>query len=85
MTSSINITRKKLLWRAKHRGTQELDILLGRFAEKHLVNMDIQTLKQFENFMELAEPKLMRIFQREEHLPKDTPYPLKTMLELYLS
>ena len=32
--------RKRLLFRSAHRGMQETDIFMGRFAERHLATMN---------------------------------------------
>ena len=36
----IEIHRKKLLFRAGHRGTKEMDMLLGNFANKYIQLFD---------------------------------------------
>ena len=40
----INL-RKKLMYQCTHRGTRELDILLGAYAKKNLVNLTKKQLK----------------------------------------
>jgi antitoxin CptB len=47
---------KRLRFRAWHRGTRELDLLIGRFADAHLETMDDSQLDRFEAFMELPDP-----------------------------
>ena len=37
----MEIYLKKLLFKASHRGTKEMDIILGNFAKKNLESMDI--------------------------------------------
>ena len=39
---------KKLLFKASHRGTKEMDIILGKFAETNLETLDSENLKKFE-------------------------------------
>lgn len=50
--------RKRALYRATHRGTKELDILLGRFAEQSLAGMDERELTAFEQFLALPDPDI---------------------------
>jgi antitoxin CptB len=54
----VTIKRKKLLFRAWHRGTREADILLGRYAEAHLPDMDEDQLDQFAALMDEQDPDI---------------------------
>lgn len=48
-----NETRhKRIAMRAWHRGTKEMDLILGRFAEAHLATLAPDQLDQFEALME---------------------------------
>jgi len=42
---------KKLIYRSKYTGTRETDILLGSFAEKHLVNLSDDNLFTYEQLL----------------------------------
>ena len=44
------ILKKKLIYRSTHRGSKEMDILLGEFVKKHINQFDNQDLS---NLMEL--------------------------------
>lgn len=48
--------RKRLLFRAAHRGTRELDILMGGFAQKEVPSMDEKALEQFEEILHISDP-----------------------------
>ncbi len=58
MNDSLAIRRKRLDYRSRHRGTKELDLLVGAFAEEHLAEMDAGQLDRFEALLELPEPLL---------------------------
>ena len=59
MTSDIDdLRRKRLRYRAAHRGMKELDILIGRFADSHLGAFDAAQLDRFEQLLEVPEPIL---------------------------
>lgn len=58
MNDDLAIRRKRLVYRSRHRGTKELDILVGAFAERHLAEMDGGQLDRFEALLELPEPLL---------------------------
>ena len=53
-----NHLRKKLRYQAWHRGTREMDLLLGRFADAWLDRFDAAELTQFESLLAVADPVL---------------------------
>jgi antitoxin CptB len=52
------IRRRRLLFRCWHRGTQEIDLLLGSFAETSLAGFDGTQLDRFEALLEVADADL---------------------------
>lgn len=54
----IDERRRRALYRAMHRGTKEMDWMVGRYAEARLIAMDDRELDEFEQFMALPEPSL---------------------------
>ncbi len=50
--------RKRAYYRAWHRGTKEMDILLGQFAEASLSLMSDDDLTCFEELLGLPDPDL---------------------------
>ena len=57
-SQGLDARRKRLLYRAWHRGTKELDILLGSFADKHVGGLDETELDALEQLMQVPEPDL---------------------------
>ena len=53
-----DIRRKRLLFRAWHRGTREADLILGSFAEAHLAGFDMAQLNRFEALLECPDADL---------------------------
>ncbi|MGO8865612.1 MAG: succinate dehydrogenase assembly factor 2 [Alphaproteobacteria bacterium] len=49
---------KRLYFRSWHRGTREMDLLLGRFAERHLDELSEAELGQYEALLEAADPDI---------------------------
>ena len=49
---------RRLLFRCWHRGTQESDLILGRFAEPHLANFDDSQLDRLEALLDCTDPDL---------------------------
>tara|TARA_Y100001970_G_scaffold39774_1_gene49018 strand:- start:1797 stop:2033 length:237 start_codon:yes stop_codon:yes gene_type:complete len=62
----MEIYLKKLLFKASHRGTKEMDIILGSFAEKNLETMNEENLKLFEEILEIPDPDLYKWFTSED-------------------
>jgi antitoxin CptB len=58
MTHLPDPRRKRLLFRAWHRGTREADLILGSFADQHLAGLDESQLDRFEALLEVPEPDL---------------------------
>ncbi len=58
MGDDLETRRRRAAWRAAHRGTKELDILIGRFAEATLSAMSATELAAFERFLAVADPLL---------------------------
>ena len=48
---TISAVRKKLSIRSWRRGTKELDLILGRFSNKNLINFEMSELDLYEQFL----------------------------------
>lgn len=57
-SDGLDDRRKRLLFRCWHRGTREMDLILGRFADVEIENLSEQELAQFEHLMEIPDPDL---------------------------
>ena len=49
---------KKLRFRSAHRGTKEIDLLLGGFAERHLADLTPDQVDRYEALIETQDPNL---------------------------
>ncbi len=58
MSDDIEMRRRRALYRAQHRGTKELDIVIGGYAVAKLDGMAGGELDQFERFLQLPEPDI---------------------------
>ncbi len=56
MDESIEFRRKRLRFRSWHRGTRELDLMLGRFADAHVPHMTADQLDRYEALLASADP-----------------------------
>ncbi len=81
--TQINLEAKKILYRCTHRGTKELDLILGNFAHGHVPRMDAATLIAFAEFIELPEPVLHDMMTQRAELPADMPARLRIWLSAF--
>lgn len=58
MSQELDTRRRRALYRASHRGTKEMDLLMGRFAEARLSNMDEASLACFERLLAEEDPDI---------------------------
>ncbi len=54
----MNNLIKKLLYRANHRGTKEMDLLIGGFANENLKKLTFEELKEFELLLNFTDKEL---------------------------
>jgi antitoxin CptB len=57
-SGGLDDRRKRLLFRCWHRGTREMDLILGRFADAEIANLSDDELVQFEYLMDVPDPDL---------------------------
>lgn len=50
--------RKKALFRAWHRGTKEMDFVMGRFADAHIASLSDVDLADFEHLLDVSDREL---------------------------
>ena len=79
-TDTANARRKRIYFRSWHRGTQEGDLLLGRFADRHLATMDDQALTEFEAVLDVPEPDLLAWYMGQADVPADQKSPTLSLI-----
>ena len=57
-SSGLDDRRKRLLFRCWHRGTREMDLILGRFADAEIANLSDDELAELEHLMDVPDPDL---------------------------
>lgn len=67
---------KRLTYRSKYRGTKELDMFFGPFAEKHLKNFTEQELDEYEKILETHEPVLFDWITGKQKPPEEFSGPV---------
>ena len=66
---SLETRRKKLSYRSRHRGTKEMDILLGAFADRYLDGFSAAQLDRFETLLQNSDPDLYGWVTGEQRVP----------------
>jgi antitoxin CptB len=69
MSVSDDKRRQRLKFRCWHRGTREMDLLLGTFADAYLDGFTSDELGQFEVIMEQSDPDLYNWITGVEAVP----------------
>jgi antitoxin CptB len=54
----IDVRRRRLLYRACHRGSHENDLLIGGYVRRHLADLDDSRLDALETLLELPDADL---------------------------
>ncbi|MDE2062391.1 MAG: succinate dehydrogenase assembly factor 2 [Bradyrhizobium sp.] len=57
-SGGLDDRRKRLLFRCWHRGTREMDLILGRFAETAIASLTDDELAELERLIEVPDPDL---------------------------
>ena len=68
-SEGLDIRRRKLLFRAWHRGMREMDLIMGRFADSALAGLDDGDLAEFERLIELPDWQLLAWVTGEAAVP----------------
>ncbi|WP_196258347.1 succinate dehydrogenase assembly factor 2 [Pelagibacterium limicola] len=68
-SESIETRRKRVLYRANHRGTQEMDILIGGFVADGIEGFDEGMLDRIEKLMDQEETDLQAWILGQRGIP----------------
>jgi len=58
MSSDLGMRRRRAAWRATHRGSKEMDYLLGRFTEQAIDRMNADEIAVLERLIEKQDPEI---------------------------
>ncbi len=79
----IEIRRKRLRFRAWHRGMRESDLLLGNFADTHAINFSQEQLDRFETLLEVADADIYNWYARREPVPAEYDHDVMALLQAF--
>ena len=66
---ALDARRRRLRYRAWHRGTKEMDLVLGPYADHHTPALDDSELDRLEALMEEADTDLLKWAMGQETPP----------------
>ena len=68
-SEGLDARRRRLLFRAWHRGMREVDLITGRFADAHIGTLSEAEVDDFERLMDVPEPELLAWVMGSEATP----------------
>lgn len=82
-SNGLDDRRKRLLFRCWHRGTREMDLILGRFADAEVAGLAALELTQLEDLIALEDPELYPAFVGDTLLDAQYRTPLFERIKLF--
>ena len=70
-SDGLDDRRKRLLFRCWHRGTREMDLILGRFADAEIGTLSDEELSTLERLIEVPDPDLYAALTGDTQLPAE--------------
>lgn len=70
-SADLEPRRKRLLFQTWHRGTREMDLLLGRFADATIGDWTEEEIGQMEALLNLPDPELYRWITEQMPVPEN--------------
>ena len=63
--NNIKLLKKKILYRSEHRGTKEMDLLLGNFVNKYINKFNILELNQLDDLLNFDDDTLFKWYMNK--------------------
>ena len=70
-SAGLDERRRRLLYRAWHRGTREMDLIMGRFADAVLRELTEAEIAELERLAEVPDPELYAWLTGGRPVPED--------------
>ena len=65
----LDARRRKLRFRSWHRGTREMDLILGTFADAEIADLTAGEIEQYERLLEISDTELLPWITGERAIP----------------
>ena len=75
-SADLDPRRRKILFRAWHRGMREMDLIMGRFADAEIAGLSEAELDEFERLIDVQDRDLLGWVTGEIELPEEYDAPL---------
>ncbi len=82
-SEGLDARRKRLLFRCWHRGTREMDLILGRFADAEIGKLNEGELAELEQLLEIPDPDFYAAVTGAQPLPQDMPAALFARIQTF--
>lgn len=83
--TAFDTRRRRLLYRATHRGTFENDLMVGGFVRDHLDTLDANDLTALEQLLELPDTDLADWLTGRRPIPPDAATPMLLRIRDYVA
>jgi antitoxin CptB len=83
LSTDFDRQRRRLHFRSWHRGTKEMDHLLGRFADAKLEGLDAEMLAAYDALLEESDPDLYNWITGRESPPNRTSADLIILMKSF--
>jgi antitoxin CptB len=68
-SGGLDARQRRLLFRSWHRGTREMDLIMGRFADAWIERLSADELDAYERLIEVPDPELYAWIAGQEATP----------------
>lgn len=82
-SSETETRRKRLLWRATHRGIKEMDLILGGFVVRHIDTFSDAEIADLERIMDIPDQDMLSWATKQADVPPEHLSPLLTRILVY--
>jgi antitoxin CptB len=82
-SEGLDVRRKRLLFRCWHRGTREMDLILGRFADAEIGSLSDSELDELERLIEVPDPDLYAALTGDRPIAPEYAGPLFDRLKRF--
>ncbi|HME28810.1 MAG TPA: succinate dehydrogenase assembly factor 2 [Pseudolabrys sp.] len=70
-SEGLDLRRRRLLLRCWHRGTREMDLVLGRFADAQLRSLNDSELDEVERWLDIPDQQIFAWVNGMEPVPSN--------------
>lgn len=82
-SADLDVRRRRILYRSWHRGTREMDLLMGQFADARIDQLDDQALTDMEALLEEQDRDVFSWLTGELALPERFNTPVFEQIRAY--